>query len=134
MMKRKYIATSAACLLVGLAAIVFFKPEPSGLDVSSDTHEMERRPLEPDDYVSKKSIEIPARSNSEPDKNVSEPKVLEDLSTIKWNEGDPAPKVGDKIYTFASLPEGKCGMYWVMDTEGFVSRVAVCTGDHEGGH
>ncbi len=60
--------------------------------------------------------------------------VLSDLGTIKVEEGMPSPKIGDRIYTLSTLPKGECGEFWVKDRDGSVAKIAVCTGEHEGGH
>lgn len=76
----------------------------------------------------------PAPPGTETAEKKRQPEILKDLSTIKLEKGAPSPKVGDPIYTLATLPQGECGVFWVKDEQGFVTRVAVCTGDHEGGH
>jgi hypothetical protein len=60
------------------------------------------------------------------------PMELVDLSQIKVDAGMPSPTPGDKIYTMDNLPRTACGIYWVMDSKGYVARLAVCT--HADGH
>lgn len=62
--------------------------------------------------------------------DAAEPFVLEDLEHVKVYEGIDGPKVGDTIYTFQNLPKDACGTYWVLDSSGYVSMLAVCSGDH----
>ncbi len=64
----------------------------------------------------------------------SGPYVLAEPSTINVYPGTPSPKVGDLIYTMANLPANTCGEFWVRDGDGYVSKLALCTGQHEGGH
>lgn len=52
--------------------------------------------------------------------------VVTDPATIQVEEGMPRPKVGDKIYTFTTLPKEACGTYWVKDSDGSVAQVAIC--------
>lgn len=60
------------------------------------------------------------------------PFVLTDMSKIKVPEGMPSPKLGDTIYTMEILPRTACGEYWVVDSQGHVAKLAVCT--HGEGH
>lgn len=69
-----------------------------------------------------------------PKTNAPKPYVLTDLSTIKVHPGTPSPKVGDTIYTMATIPANTCGEFWVQDKDGYVSKLAQCNGQHEGGH
>jgi len=82
------------------------------------------------------AVEVPpAQADSaDPSSDSPQPEILKDLSSIQVEPGSPSPVVGDPIYTMATLPSGKCGEYWVKESDGTVSKVAVCTGDHEGGH
>lgn len=64
----------------------------------------------------------------------SKPFILQSLNDIKLNPGDIGPKVGDMIYTMSNLPKGECGEFWVKSSDGMVAQLAVCSGDHEGGH
>lgn len=56
--------------------------------------------------------------------------VVSDPQTIMVEEGSPRPQVGDKIYTFATLPEKGCGTYWVREKDGKVAQVAICRDEH----
>ena len=76
------------------------------------------------------SAQNDARSSHE----LEQPFVLESLSDIKLVPGVPGPKVGDTIYSMANLPKDECGEFWVKSSDGMVAQLAVCSGDHEGGH
>ena len=64
----------------------------------------------------------------------NQPRILKDLKTIKVRPGSDSPKLGQLIYTFASLPDEACGTFWVQSADGQVDKLAKCNGDHAGGH
>lgn len=67
-------------------------------------------------------------------KVVSEPYALKDLSTIKVTPGSDSPKVGEMIYSYTNIPKEECGEFWVLEDNGYVVKLAKCSGDHADGH
>lgn len=61
---------------------------------------------------------------------VTLPEIVTDPSTLNVDDGFPKPKPGDKIYTWDSIPNDACGEYWIKDSEGKISKVAVCRDQH----
>ena len=59
------------------------------------------------------------------------PEIVSDSSVLDMDVGFSRPELGDKIYTWKNLPEDACGTYWIKDSRGKISKIAVCRDHHE---
>lgn len=86
----------------------------------------------PDQDADSQAVAADSGEKTSADKVSSESafEIVTDPDSILIEEGSARPKKGDKIYTFATLPEDGCGTYWVRDQDGKVAQVAICRDEH----
>ncbi|MFC4992748.1 hypothetical protein [Rubritalea tangerina] len=102
-------------------------PAPVKSEEEVVPEEQQEEVVEPDKAVRKHPVApIPTSAGGEK----KEPYALEDVQAIKTRAGGDVPPLGTMIYTYSNLPKEACGEYWVQDNEGYVEKLAVCTGDH----